>query len=33
MIIQYGLMYDNKQNIVVPPLPKKLGPWNPPKPG
>lgn len=33
MIIQYGLMYDNKQNIIVPPLPKKLGPWNPPKPG
>ena len=34
MIIQRGLMYDNKQNIVIPNLPKDLGmSWNPPKPG
>lgn len=33
MIIQRGLIYDNKQNIVIPNLPKNLGPWNPPKPG
>lgn len=33
MIIQRGLIYDNKQNIVIPHLPKDLGPWNPPKPG
>ena len=32
MIIQYGLVYDNRQNVVVPPLPKNLGPWNPPAP-
>ena len=34
MIIQRGLIYDNKQNIVIPNLPKDLGmSWNPPKPG
>ncbi len=34
MIIQRGLIYDNKQNIIIPNLPKDLGmPWNPPKPG
>ena len=33
MIIQRGLMYDNRQNIVIPNLPKDLGPWDPPKPG
>ena len=32
MIIQHGLVYDNRQNVVVPPLPKNLGPWNPPAP-
>ena len=33
MIIQRGLMYDDRQNIVIPNLPKDLGPWDPPKPG
>ena len=33
MIIQKGLTYDNRQNIIVPNLPKNLGPWNPPLPG
>ena len=32
MIIQHGLVYDNRQNVVVPTLPKNLGPWNPPAP-
>lgn len=33
MIIQQGLVYDERQNVIVPPLPKNLGPWNPPLPG
>ena len=33
MIIIKGLRYDRKQNLIIPDLPKDLGPWKPPLPG
>lgn len=33
MIISKGLHYDSKQNLILPNLPKNLGPWRPPRPG